>query len=136
MVRVGVDPATSGSAWRSVTKWACSLAPQCDNIQPVNRDIAAIAKIADEVGAGEIIVGLPINMDGTHGQRAQKATDFADRLRAALEVPVILWDERLSTVQATKALLEADLSRRRRREVIDKAAASLILQNYLDFISR
>jgi len=101
-----------------------------------NRDIAAIAKIADEVGAGEIIVGLPINMDGTHGQRAQKATDFADRLRAALEVPVILWDERLSTVQATKALLEADLSRRRRREVIDKAAASLILQNYLDFISR
>lgn len=102
-----------------------------------NRDIACISKIVSEVGAGEVVVGLPVNMDGTRGPRAQKAADFADRLKQALVVvPVVLWDERLSTVQASKALLEADLSRRRRREVIDKAAASLILQNYLDFVSR
>jgi putative Holliday junction resolvase len=101
-----------------------------------NRDVARISEIVDEVGAGEVIVGLPVNMDGTRGPRAQKATDFAQRLKEALDVPVLLWDERLSTAQANRALLEADLSRRRRREVVDKAAASLILQNYLEFVSR
>ncbi|MGB4336954.1 MAG: Holliday junction resolvase RuvX [Bacillota bacterium] len=101
-----------------------------------NRDIENIARIVEEVGAGEVVVGLPVNMDGTHGPRAHKATEFAERLRKSLSVPVLLWDERLSTVQATRAMLEADLSRAKRKKAVDKAAASLILQNYLDYVSR
>ena len=101
-----------------------------------NRDIENIARIVEEVGAGEVVVGLPVNRDGTHGPRAHKATEFAERLRKSLSVPVLLWDERLSTVQATRAMLEADLSRAKRKKAVDKAAASLILQNYLDYVSR
>ncbi|MEM9013197.1 MAG: Holliday junction resolvase RuvX [Pseudomonadota bacterium] len=79
-----------------------------------------------------LILGLPRNMDGSEGPRAQSTRAFAHNLSAKLALPIGLWDERLSTVAAERALLEADTSRRRRAEVIDHVAAGFILQGALD----
>ena len=97
-----------------------------------NTDIEAIKKIIEEHHAEEIVVGLPKNMDGSIGIQAQKAIQFADKLKQCLDVRVTLRDERLTTVIAEKAMLEGDLSRKKRKKRIDKIAAQLILQNYLD----
>jgi putative Holliday junction resolvase len=100
---------------------------------------AAIKKIKEVVLKHEVdkvIVGLPRNMDGSPGPRAEKARVFAGRLAKALNLPVEMWDERLTTVAAEKLLIEADMSRSRRRQVVDKMAAAIILQNYLDARSR
>jgi putative Holliday junction resolvase len=80
----------------------------------------------------EIVLGYPRNMNGTLGERAKLTEKFADDLRKRFSVPIRLWDERLSTVGATRALLEADLSRAKRKKIIDKMAAVFILQGYLD----
>jgi putative holliday junction resolvase len=95
-------------------------------------DAACIRAVADERAASGIVVGLPRNMDGSEGPRAQSARAFARNLTSALGLPVALWDERLSTVEAERALLVADASRRRRAEVIDQVAAGIILQGFLD----
>ncbi len=95
-------------------------------------EIEEIARLAREYEVGSIVVGLPRNMNGSYGPQAEKVREFAESLRAVVDMPVLLWDERLSTVSAEKALVEADLSRKRRKEVIDKQAAVIILQSYLD----
>jgi putative holliday junction resolvase len=95
-------------------------------------DAASIRAVADERAASGIVVGLPRNMDGSEGPRAQSARAFARNLTATLGLPVALWDERLSTVEAERALLVADASRRRRAQVIDQVAAGIILQGFLD----
>ena len=82
--------------------------------------------------AGEIVLGLPRNMDGTEGPRCQSTRAFARNFDAAYHMPITFWDERLSTVAAEKALLEADTTRKRRAEVIDHVAAGYILQGALD----
>ncbi|WP_338823405.1 Putative pre-16S rRNA nuclease [Moorella humiferrea] len=97
-----------------------------------NADLAALKEIIERFGVEEIVVGLPRNMDGTFGPRAKEASDFARGLKAVLGLPVHLYDERLTTVAADKVLLKADLSRRRRRAVVDQVAATIILQGYLD----
>jgi len=89
------------------------------------------ALIAEHAAAG-LVLGLPINLDGTEGPRAQSTRAFARNLNARLALPILLWDERLSTQAAERVLLEADQSRRRRAQVIDKMAATLILQGALD----
>lgn len=95
-------------------------------------DSARLAEIARGRGVVGIVVGLPRNMDGSEGPRAQSARAFARNLAAALGLPVALWDERLSTLAAERMLIAADASRRRRAEVIDKVAAAYILQGALD----
>ena len=95
-------------------------------------DIARIADLVRELGVKEVVVGLPKNMDGTIGRRGEICMAFADRLRERLDVPVVLWDERLSTVSAERTLLEADVSRKKRKQVVDKMAAAIILQHYLE----
>ena len=80
----------------------------------------------------KMVVGLPRNMDGTLGERAEKSKKFAQEIQQLLSLPVDLWDERLSTVAAEKMLIEADTRRKKRKKVIDKVAATIILQNYLD----
>jgi len=99
-------------------------------------DIKKIKEIVQKYQVEQIIVGLPKNMNGSSGPRAEMIKTFANRLSGALHLPVELWDERLSTVEAEKLLVEADLSRSRRRQVIDKMAAGLILQGYLDSHNR
>lgn len=85
-----------------------------------------------ERGSCGLVLGLPINMDGTSGPRAQSSRTFARNLSKALELPVLLWDERLSTVAMERELISLDTSRRRRAEVIDEMAATFILQGALD----
>ena len=89
---------------------------------------------AEQVGG--LIVGLPLNMDGSEGPSAQSARQFAANLADRLDLPVALWDERLSTAAVERTLIDADLSRRRRAEVVDKLAAAYILQGALDYLAR
>lgn len=98
----------------------------------VEQDIKRILELAFENKVEKIVVGLPRNMDGSTGPRAKKARAFAQRLEKTSGLPVVIWDERLTTVAAEKLLIKADLSRSKRRQVIDKIAAAMILQNYLD----
>lgn len=95
-------------------------------------ELGRIAQLVNEHEVSEIVVGLPKNMNGTVGPRGEISMAFADELKEMLNIPVHLWDERLTTVAAEKTLLEADVSRKKRKLVIDKMAATLILQNYLD----
>jgi len=81
---------------------------------------------------GGLVVGLPLNMDGTDGPAAQSARAFARNFAARSQLPILMWDERLSTAAVTRTLLEADASRKRRAEVVDKMAAAYILQGALD----
>jgi putative holliday junction resolvase len=95
-------------------------------------DLAACQALASEHGVTHLVAGLPLNMDGSEGHRAQACRRFADALAQACALPLIYWDERLTTVAAQRALLEADVSRTKRKEVIDQVAAVLILQGWLD----
>lgn len=82
--------------------------------------------------ASALIVGLPVNMNGTHGPRTQSVRDFCTNLLRLQDLPIFLWDERLSTMAVTRGMLEADMSRKKRKENVDKLAASYILQGVLD----
>jgi putative Holliday junction resolvase len=95
-------------------------------------DAAAILKLYDGRGCAGLVVGLPLNMDGSAGPAAQSARAFARNLLAKRETPLLLWDERLSTAAVTRTLIEGDASRRRRGEVVDKMAAAYMLQGALD----
>ncbi len=97
------------------------------------RDLRAVAELAHKHEAAEIVVGLPLGLDGTAGPQAQKVLAFIEALKPVARLPVVPWDERFTTVAAEQALIEADVSRRGRRAVVDKVAAIIILQNYLDY---
>ncbi|MBZ4688045.1 MAG: putative holliday junction resolvase [Clostridiales bacterium] len=96
-------------------------------------DLRELKSLVDQYEVDTIIVGLPRNMNGSYGGSAQRAKEFGEILEKELNYKIVYWDERLSTVSAEKALLEADVSRKKRRGVIDKLAAVIILQNYLDY---
>ena len=95
-------------------------------------DLREISTLIRQFEIDTIVVGLPKNMNGTLGEQAQNVIGWMEVLKDQTKLPVVAWDERLSTVGANKVLLEADLSRRKRKKVIDKLAAVLILQGYLD----
>jgi putative Holliday junction resolvase len=99
-------------------------------------DAAVLASMLEEHGVGAVIVGLPLNMDGSTGPSAQSAKAFARNFAAISDCPVVLVDERLSTAAVTRTLLEADASRRRRKAVIDKMAAAYVLQGALDRLAQ
>ncbi|PKP68089.1 MAG: Holliday junction resolvase RuvX [Alphaproteobacteria bacterium HGW-Alphaproteobacteria-5] len=97
-------------------------------------DAAALLAICDDRAIGGLILGLPLNMDGSEGPRCQSTRAFARNLARLSDLAIAFWDERLSTVAAERALIEADTSRKRRAEVIDHVAAGFILQGALDRI--
>jgi putative Holliday junction resolvase len=100
-------------------------------------DAAALVRLIEERGVGGLVIGLPVNMDGTEGPRCQSARQFAANLLDRIDIPIAFWDERLSTAAVERVLVrEADMSRRRRREVVDKMAAAYILQGALDALAR
>jgi len=103
-----------------------------ERIESAAAAVRVVKKVCEDAGAARIVIGLPVNMNGSRGPQAQRVEQFAVELAAATGLPVDTWDERLSTREAEQVLLSADTSRRRRREVIDKLAAQLVLQNYLD----
>ena len=90
-----------------------------------------MGELIEEYEINKIVVGLPKNMNGTIGPRGEASQIYADELEKRFSIPVVLWDERLTTVAAERVLLEADVSRKKRKKVIDKMAAAMILQGYL-----
>lgn len=92
----------------------------------------AIAKLCDENKVAGLVIGLPLNMDGSAGPKAQAARALARNLAGIIDLPILMWDERLSTAAVTRTLIEADTSRKRRAEVVDKLAAAYILQGAID----
>lgn len=99
-------------------------------------DAKAIQKTIEEHRVGAVVIGLPINLNGSEGPRAQSTRTFARNLAARIAVPILFWDERLSTAAVERHLIEADASRKRRAEVIDRMAAAYILQGALDRLKR
>ena len=110
-------------------------------IKTINRvsyrkDIEDIKNICDQYTVEKIVVGLPKNMNGTIGPSGEIIMSFGKLIEEELKVEIKFWDERLTTVAAHKAMLEADLSRSKRKKIVDKVASTYILQGYLDMISR
>lgn len=109
------------------------LAHPLETVDVVKTNVVArIAEIVESRRVALVVVGHPRNMDGSYGPMAEKAKAFAEKLRERLPCPVKLWDERLTTVAATRALHEAGRDTRKQRAVIDQAAAQIILQSWLD----
>ncbi len=98
------------------------------------KDAEILLALATEHNIGVFVIGLPLNMDGSEGPRAQSTRAFARNLKKITDMPVVFWDERLSTAAVTRTLIEADRSRKRRTELVDKMAASYILQGALDLL--
>ncbi len=98
-------------------------------------DAEKLLAICAEQGVGGLVIGMPFNMDGSEGPRAQSTRQFARNLAEKTTLPMAFWDERLSTAAVTRTLLEADTSRARRAEVVDKMAAAYILQGALDALA-
>jgi len=91
-----------------------------------------VKRFVDNNKVGLVVLGYPKNMDGSVGSQARKSEAFRDALKERISVPIVLWDERLTTRMAHQAMLAGDLSRKHRKEIVDKLAATLILQSYLD----
>lgn len=159
--RIGSEAAPAGQTFENVTAFAEAIGPRgrligldlgtktigvalsdvgrrvASGLQTIKRkkftiDAERLATLIDAHEAAGLVLGLPINLDGTEGPRAQSTRAFARNLNRSFPLPILLWDERLSTQAAERVLLAADQSRRRRAEVIDKMAATLILQGALD----
>jgi putative Holliday junction resolvase len=99
-------------------------------------DVAALLKIAEKHLVAGLVIGLPLNMDGTEGPRVQSTRAFVRNLTPLTSLPIVFWDERMSTMAVTRTLLDADASRAKRAAVVDKMAAAYILQGALDRLMR
>jgi putative Holliday junction resolvase len=104
--------------------------------QKFTADALALLSLVERHGVGGLVIGLPLTLEGSEGPRAQSTRAFARNLARLTPLPILLFDERLSTVAAERLLIEADASRRRRAQVIDKVAATIILQTALDRLRR
>jgi putative Holliday junction resolvase len=105
------------------------------NIQPFRKFLGAIKAIIREQEVDQIVVGIPRNMDGSYGASSDSAREFASRLQESLTIPIATFDERLTTVQASKALRASGKSAKKQKPLIDSAAAQIILQTYLEHLS-
>lgn len=116
----------------------CSIVGSTSVVPSRNRDkaIADIVRIAKEQEVGQIVVGLPRNMDGSEGPRAQLCREFAELLREATGLEVIMWDERRTTVEAHNILSQHNYHGQKRKNTVDAVAASLILEGYLNSLKR
>ena len=99
-------------------------------------DLGVLLALIDRHGVGGLMIGLPLTLTGGDGPRTQGVRQFARNLDAVRDLPMILWDERLSTAAVEREMIAADITRKRRREIIDRVAAAYILQGYLDFLAR
>jgi putative Holliday junction resolvase len=135
LLGLDVGTKTIGLALSDVTR---SIATPYDTIKRTKftSDAKALADIAGKMEVGALIIGLPLNLDGSEGPRAQSTRAFARNLAKHLALPITFWDERLSTAAVERHLIEADASRKRRAEVVDRMAAAYILQGALDRLRR
>jgi putative Holliday junction resolvase len=99
-----------------------------------SKDLAQLKEIIAKHQVAGLVIGYPVNMDGSHGPRTQSTRTFVSNVSKDIKLPMMLWDERLSTMAVERVMLEADLSRQRRAELVDKLAASYMLQGFLDSV--
>ena len=135
LLGLDVGRKTIGLALSDIT---LTIASPLDTIKRTrfSDDADRLIRLIDEFAVGALVIGLPINMDGGEGRRCQSVRAFATNLMARIDIDVCFWDERLSTLAAERMLIEADLARKRRGELIDKTAAAYILQGALDFMAK
>ena len=130
---IGIDPGTKtlGLALSDVTR---TIASPLETIERTKfkTDAVRLLRLAEDHAIAGFVLGLPLNLDASEGPRAQAARAFAGNINKLSPLPILLWDERLSTVAAERTLIEADASRRRRAQLVDKLAATIILQGALD----
>ena len=105
-----------------------------DRENKLRKTMARLDELIKEYEVGKIVLGFPKNMNNTIGERAEKSKEFAGMLERRTGLPVVLWDERLTTVSAHRALIEGNMRREKRSKVVDEIAAVFILQNYLDYL--
>ncbi|HEY9520258.1 MAG TPA: Holliday junction resolvase RuvX [Methyloceanibacter sp.] len=131
LLGLDVGTKTIGMALSDVTR---SVATPFDTIRRTKftADAWTIREVVEKNQVGALVIGFPLNLDGSEGPRAQSTRAFARNLAAHVAVPMVLWDERLSTAAVERHLIEADASRKRRAEVVDRMAAAYILQGALD----
>lgn len=134
MRKMGLDLGTKtiGVAISDELGWTAQGIETVKRDQKIDKDLERLEQLINEYEVSEIVLGYPKNMNGTVGERGQASEYFAELLSSRFHLPVHLWDERLTTVAAEKMLLDADVSRKKRKKVIDKLAAVIILQSYLD----
>jgi putative holliday junction resolvase len=135
LLGLDVGTKTIGMALSDVTR---SIATPYETIRRTKftEDVKLIFKAIEANGVGAVVIGLPINLDGSEGPRAQSTRAFARNIASRLDRPLAFWDERLSTAAVERHLIAADASRKRRAEVIDRMAAAYILQGALDRLKR
>jgi putative holliday junction resolvase len=130
---MGIDPGTKTFGLALCDKTRLIASP----LETINRrkftpDAQRIFALYDQFACSAIIIGFPVNMDGSEGPRTQSVRDFATNLIALRDVPILFWDERLSTAAVTRTMIDADMSRAKRAENVDKLAAAYILQGVID----
>src|SRR5262245_382615 len=135
LLGLDVGTKTIGMALSDVTR---SVATPFDTIRRSKfaADAKAIREVVEQNQVEGLVIGLPLNLDGSEGPRAQSTRAFARNLAAHVEVPIVFWDERLSTAAVERHLIEADVTRKRRAEVVDRMAAAYILQGALERLRR
>lgn len=135
LLGLDVGTKTIGMALSDVTR---SIATPYDTVRRTKftADAKSLLEVIETHGVGGLVIGLPINLDGSEGPRAQSTRAFARNLGSHVEVPMVFWDERFSTAAVERHLIQADASRKRRAEVIDRMAAAYILQGALDRLKR
>lgn len=135
LLGLDVGTKTIGLALSDVTR---SIATPYHTVRRTKftEDAKVIQEAVKEHQVGALVIGLPINLDGSEGPRAQSTRAFARNLAVRIEVPMVFWDERLSTAAVERHLIEAGASRKRRAQVIDRMAAAYILQGALDRLNR
>jgi len=135
LLGLDVGTKTIGLALSDVTR---SVATPYDTIRrgKFTADAKTIREVVEKNQVGALVIGLPLNLDGSEGPRAQSTRAFARNLAPHVEVPMVFWDERLSTAAVERHLIEADASRKRRAEVVDRMAAAYILQGALERLRR
>lgn len=130
---LGIDPGTKTYGLAISDKTRLIATPyKTIKRKKFSKDVISIFEAFDEFQCSGLVVGFPVNMDGSEGPRCQSVRDFVQNLLSYRDFPVVLWDERMSTMAVTRTMLEADLSRAKRAENVDKLAASYILQGLLD----
>lgn len=133
---LGIDPGTK-TLGLALSDFLCMVATPMETIKRTkfSKDMIHMKRVIEEQNVGGLVIGLPKNMDGSEGPRCQSVRQFAENVMAEIDIPFVFWDERLSTAGVQRTLIEADVSRAKRAGVIDKMAASFILQGVLDAMS-
>jgi putative Holliday junction resolvase len=132
IVALDVGDATVGVAVSDELNITANPVTTIRRSKSIKADLRAVEELLKELDACRVVVGYPLDLQGQEGIQARKVKDFTDRLARRLRIPVVLWDESLSTSDAESALIEMDISRRQRRKVIDQMAAAVILQSFLE----